>query len=121
MKICKDHWAALRNAIHVRGLGHLGASSGKEAMERAKKEIEGTATDATFDPLMAANNNIWSKALELGGLYLMTRKADGSEYCPLCEVELQYEPGTAQKWIDGCTDAIRSYCEQRGLIRGDRA
>ena len=117
MKICTDHWAKLRAAIHAKGMSHLGASSGEEAAERLKAELDGTATDSTFDPLMAANNMIWSRALEMGGLYLMTQKEDGTEYCPLCEVDIH--GGNSAEWIDGCTDFLRKSCEEKGLIRAD--
>lgn len=119
MKICSDHWAALRAAIHAKGMSRLGASSGEEAAARLVAELEGTADDSTFDPLMAANGMIWGRALELGGLYLMASKSDGSEYCPLCEARDKGGADPAE-WIDGCTDSLRKHCEARGLLQADK-
>lgn len=121
MKMCQPHWDQIREAIRVRGLSHLGASSGIEALERLNDELAGRATPDTYDPLMDANNMIWSKALEFGGLYLMGQKDDGSQYCPLCEVDIHTparEDGRpeAQHWIEGCTDTILRHCREISLV-----
>ena len=48
---------------------------------------------------MAAHNMIVGRALELGGLYLMT-----GDYCPVCEAMKHGQPET--HWIDGPSDAV---------------
>lgn len=117
MKICTEHWAALRKGVQDRGMWHLVAQSGKEAIDQMVDELQGEDTKAQHDPLMAAHWAISGKALEQGGLYLMGRKDDGSDYCPLCEVEAHTEAGMAQKWIDGCLDAQREYCVEIGRLK----
>lgn len=116
MKICQAHWDSLRAAIKERGLDHLGAKNGEEAVERMQDELNGVATDDTYDPLMSANWMISSNALQAGGLYLMGADEKGEQYCPLCEVEKHIGVGTAAEWIQGCTDSIRQHCIEKGLI-----
>jgi len=122
MKICKPHWEQLQEAIKARGLWDLVAANGQAAVYRMKQELEGTATDSTYDPLMDANNMISLKALELGGLYLLT-----GDYCPLCEAEAHTKipedlpdeirkGGITAYWINGCTDSILEYCREHGLV-----
>lgn len=116
MKFCQPHWEELRAAIQTRGLNHLVARSGEEATQRLRDELEGTADNKTFDPLMAAHNQITARALEAGGIELLS-----SGDCPLCFIELGVKNGTGQdgaatNWISGCTDSILEYCTTAGLI-----
>lgn len=123
MKFCQKHWDMLRSAIEARGLMHLVAKSGEAAMERAVEEVEGRADDTSYDPLMSAHWMISGRAIEMGGLYLMT-----GDLCPICEVventshwprEGESEPvGAAwveKQWIEGPADAALAYCQERGL------
>lgn len=66
-----------------RGLDHLGAKSGNEAAAAIAAQMSGE--EAAYDPLMDCNNMIWSRGLEMCGLYLMTQKPDGSDFCSICE------------------------------------
>lgn len=118
MKMCQPHWDELRKAIADRGLSHLVAKDGKVAIERVEDELRGTATDKTYDPLMDAHWMISGKALEMGGLYIMGEKHDGSQYCPLCEVDIHAKDigENAQEWIKGCTDSILVHCQERKLV-----
>ena len=112
MRICQSHWEKLRAAIDARGMTPLVARTGREAMERAVEELDGSATDATFDPLMAANNAISARALEHVGLFLLT-----GDYCPICEFCKHIEPPPAgheyadneSYMIDGPADAMQEY------------
>lgn len=119
MKICLPHWEKLRKAIADRGLDHLGAKSGEEAITSIKEELSGG--EPPFDPLMACNNMIWSRGLEIGGLYLMSAKEDGEEYCPICEA-IAHKPADADVqwiedyWILGPADAALSRCRDLGLV-----
>lgn len=111
MKFCQPHWDDLKTAIKDRGLWHLVAADGRAAMDRAIDEMNRTATDKAYDPLMAAHWSICGQAMKQGGLYLMS-----GDYCPLCELEKHTEAGMAKRWVDGCTDSILSYCQERGLV-----
>jgi len=111
LKFCQPHWDELKDAVKARGMWPLVAENGQAAINRMVDEIENRATDDTYDPLMSAHWMIASRALECGGLYLMT-----GEYCPLCEVENHTEAGEAAKWIAGCTDSIRTFCQERGIL-----
>lgn len=117
MKICAAHWQQLRDALDARGLTHLISKDGEALTEIVMDELNGVPKqERGYDPLYDANMMIWSRALQMGGLYLMTQKADGSEYCPLCEVEVHLGEGMATEWINGCTEAIRKHCQEQGLV-----
>jgi hypothetical protein len=118
MRICQDHWDKLRGALKERGIDHLGAQSGVELMENIKTTFDGGQPN--YDPLIDCNNMIWSRGLEMGGLYLMNTKEDGSSYCPICEA-IVYQPSYTREdheryWIDGPADAALAHCRMLGLI-----
>ncbi len=118
MKFCEPHWQELKDAIRARGLWHLVASSSEAAFERAKAELGGKGTLATYDPLMAAHWAICSRAIELGGLYLLE-----GPYCPLCELDAhtknpdgsKSDPPQSREWIKGVSDAVERFCIENGL------
>ena len=110
MKFCQAHWDELKAAVERKGMGDLIAPSGAAAVYRMKQELEGTATDSAFDPLLAAHWAIARNAIEMGGLYIM------GDYCPLCEVKEHLGETEAKAWIEYSTDAMREYCLEQGLI-----
>lgn len=108
MRCCADHWAVMRKAVHDRGLSHLVAGSGHEAVARTMREIEahekGTPPpDTDFDPLMAMNWSFVSKVMDKLGLSVMAPRTepDGmpdnideagfNHICPLCVVRRQFD------------------------------
>ena len=97
-------------------MGHLILQGGEELAKRIKDELEDKATPANWDTLAAATWAIYGFALQVGGLYLMTCKEDGSAYCPLCEAEVRAGAGTAVEWITGCLDAQLKYAREQGLM-----
>lgn len=112
MKMCQPHWEKIRKAINDRGMGHLGAKTGKQAMANAITELEGRSAENGFDPLMGCNNMIWSQALKILGLGLMSNNPDGSEKCPVCEAMIAYE----RWWIDGPADVMLKEAKEQKLI-----
>jgi hypothetical protein len=121
MKFCQPHWDALRAAIEARGLGGLVAANGRDAHARMVAELKGTDEPADFDPLMSAHWMIVNRALEMGGLYLMT-----GDYCPICEV-LKHHPADCGEpsctpetltryWIDGPAEAALVHAREAGLL-----
>jgi hypothetical protein len=119
MKFCQDHWNKLRTAMTARGLDHLGAKSGEDAIASVKAELDGEETE--FDPLMACHWMITSRAIEIGGLYLMTKKEDGGDYCPICEAAAHADVplGVVEDyWINGPADAAQAEARKRGLVPG---
>jgi len=111
MKFCQDHWNKLKQAIEERGLMHLVAPDSQTAMENIKEELAGTNTIENYDPLMNATHMIYGRAIECGGLYLMT-----GDFCPLCELEKYTQKGEDQVWINGCCDSILEYCRENRLV-----
>lgn len=113
MNICKEHRSALKLAITSRGLGDFIAKDGAEAM----RQMQATLANPdelrleNFDPLMAANNMIFSFAMENAGLDLLAPdEKTGKSPCPLCFVAGPY----AQNWIDGaCDQAAEMVAELR--------
>jgi hypothetical protein len=112
MKFCQPHWDRLRNAIKERGIDHLGAKTGEQVIEEMKADLEGQKRP--YDPLLDCHWMITCRAMELGGLYLMTQKEDGSNYCPICEVIAH--GGDEDHWINGPADAALEECRKRGLV-----
>ncbi len=109
MKFCQEHWNGLRAAIEERGLTHLVARGGKEAVESLAREARGEATKDDFDPLMAAHNMILGQFVEDIGL-----AAFDGEKCPLCEVE-KSRAGLAKNWTDGSADSALEMARELGL------
>ena len=122
MKMCLPHWGALKTMIVDKGMGGLITVDAEAAHTQILEEIEGTASVATYDPLMAANWMLMGMAVKHGGLYLMYGKpGDGGEYCPLCEVEaagvrFEDKAGLSVEWLEGCTDTILEYCRGQRLL-----
>ena len=112
MRICQPHWDRIRKALDDRGIGHLGAKSGAEAVRAIVTELEGRAAENDFDPLMGCNNMIFAEGLKRCGLVLMTPKEDGSERCPICESMEQY----AEWWIQGPADAMFKEAKEKGIV-----
>lgn len=108
MQFCQIHWQALRDAIDARGLAHMIAPDGATARKRLQAEKDGTATDETFEPLLAAHNMIGSAALNLIGSYIFT-----GPYCPLCEVEKIFG---RTNFINDVSDIVLQYCRDKKLV-----
>lgn len=121
MKICQEHWAKLKAAISERGLDHLVAKSGEEAFDGVVTELQGGKSE--YDPLMSCNNMIWNVGLQQGGLYLMGKKEDGTQFCPICEsLEHQLPPEGMTKaqqeasWINGPADIALEHARKLSLM-----
>ena len=112
MQICQTHWDAIRKALDDRGIGHLGAKTGQQAIAAISNELEGREAENDFDPLMGCNNMIFAEGLKRCGLVLMGAKEDGSEYCPICESQRQY----GEWWINGPADAMLAEAKEKGLV-----
>lgn len=112
MQFCKDHWDKLRKAIEDRGLSHLVVKSEEAVFENIVAELQGEKV--VYDPLIDCHWMITNKALETGGLYLLTNKKDGTQYCPVCEAVTH---GNLEcDWIDGPADAVLNYCREKNLV-----
>jgi hypothetical protein len=104
MNICQPHWDRLKLAITSRGLADFIAKDGKEAVRQAVTQIEDptTLTLENFDPLMGANNLIFSAAMQRVGLALLAPDPEtGRPPCPICKCA---GPKFDQSWIDGAAD-----------------
>ena len=109
MQLCSNHWADLRKAIDTVGLSQFVSSSGKAAAEKIQLELQ-SEENKTFDPLLAANFAIWSNALEMGGLYLMT-----GDYCPICE-SVKHNGPPADFWINNAVNEQLEKAKRLGLV-----
>ena len=119
MKFCQPHWDALREAIELRGLGHLIAANGREAAARTVADLTGDDDLANYDPLMDVHWMIASRAMCVFGIAAL---AAG---CPVCELlrALPSPPDgfryatNEQYLIDGPADAVQQYCIEHGIAR----
>ncbi len=122
MKYCQPHWDRLRSAIEQRGMGHLTARSGEEAMMRFEEEVIGQATKHTFDPLMACHNRVVERATQRFGLALFAPNEDGSEKCPVCllltlpDDKGRDRAGLEVHYSDELADSVLEYCRSEGLV-----
>ena len=127
MKICKDHWQLMHDAVDSRGMTDLVAKSGEAVVEDQVRQLEeakatGTVSDKTtrdtFDPLMSMHWHFTNNALQYGGLYLMGQNPYDSEgnYCPVCEFAKHYKEFDAKKEIGDVADQMRIYCIEQKLI-----
>lgn len=115
MRFCQSHWDRLKKAIEDRGLNHLIAKDGKEAMQQAIKQLQGVDDKRKdYDPLMSAHWQIVENAIKAGGLYIMM-----GDICPLCEVDkhqAEMQPGnSSDDWIKYASDAQLEYAKSMGL------
>jgi hypothetical protein len=85
MKFCQPHWDLARELVEKHGLMPLVAKDGQEAIDRTVAELKGAPLAETFDPLMQIHWHFTNNALRLGGLEMLTPKADGTPRCPVCE------------------------------------
>lgn len=121
MKFCQPHWDKLKAAVTERGMWPLVARSGAEGVARMAEEIQGTATDATYDPLMACHWMIAGRALDCLGLYVM-----GGDLCPLCEVLRVHDSkpcehgcthdDVEERWINGPADAALRHVRESPVL-----
>jgi len=104
MKFCHFHWDMLKNAVEDKGMWHLVAKSGQEAMERTKSEIEDGSQPGNFDPLMRLHWMISGRALEGLGLYLLS-----GDYCPMCEAGKCCAKckSLVDSWPNSAADAVK--------------
>ena len=104
MRICKDHWSAMRMEIDRLGLSSFVAGSGEDAMARAERDLESHLEGAKplvsdWDPLMAMNWNFCSRVMESWGLRIMEQRhqiddgmpENGGYVCPLCVVRRDFD------------------------------
>lgn len=99
MKMCKDHWARIKQAIDDRGLTHLVAKSDQEIEERITKELDGEEDPKDFDPLMSMNSTLFGLVLERMGLVVLVERDEAEDgmppndghVCPLCIIRKGYD------------------------------
>ncbi len=117
MKICKDHWEMMRNAIEDRGMSGLVARDSETAFDNIKEELSGGRPD--FDPLMSMHWHWTNEAIRCGGLYLMGEDETGAndgQFCPVCEFEKNAEGFDAKISIGIVADQMAEYARSEGLI-----
>ena len=109
MRMCQPHWDALRNGVERRGLARFIGSA-----DAAMRQTVGEMPPGPYDPLIAAHNMIWGRAMEIGGLEVMMDNDDGSERCPLCHAVLN--GADEANWTEGPLDAILQEFEANGWV-----
>lgn len=128
MNFCTSHWEKLKEAVTKHELFHLVAKSGEELAGKMKKEI-----DEKFvvpDPLMTACMMLTSRALEIGGNYLLlSLDENGKAFCPMCELNKNADMKEAPLpkgfttvsdfWMDSCVEAIKKDFIKKGYLNRD--
>jgi hypothetical protein len=116
MKICQTHWDMMRASIEARGMSSLIATSGEAALANEVAALQGE--EAPFDPLMSMHWFFTNEALRNGGLYLLTARDDGTQFCPVCEFEKHARGFVVQEVIDETADRMREHAVKERLIPG---
>lgn len=121
MRICKEHWKTMREAVDARGMTGLVAKDGKQAVDDAVADLrqEPDPENERFDPLMSMNWHWMNNALREGGLYLMGQTEDGSNdghYCPLCEYAKHMQGFEADEAIGLVADQMLNWARGEGLV-----
>lgn len=113
MKFCDNHWESLKDAIEIRSLSHLVSKNEEDAAARIQKELDGKHSLDNYDPLLNAYWMLMQKAVEMGGIYMMSN----DNICPLCEVRNNLGLLEDIRWINGCCDSILVFCEENNLVK----
>lgn len=110
VNICLEHWEQLRAAIAKRGLDQYIAKDGAAALKVFTGQLEDNMLRLeTFDPLLSANNMIFSVAMKYAGLDLLASdEKTGKPRCPLCYVAGPKAPS----WIEGAADEMAKMVER---------
>lgn len=121
MKMCQEHWDALKTAINDAGLEQFVTKSGAVVVAKMTSEAESGLNRTNFEPLMGAHNSIVSNALSLAGLAVMQDNEDGTERCPLCYTiaNCMCNKGDGchvRKWIEYSARDARNAAIRLGLI-----
>jgi len=114
MKMCGDHWNALREEVKKQGLWEFVSASGEHL---AGKLLDGadkaTESKETFDPLMRANMAIIFAVVERAGLGVLA-----TDNCPLCMVkEKSVEKDFVTNWIEGAVGDELKLAIEQGWIK----
>lgn len=126
MKLCMPHWNELRDKIIAHGMQSLVAKTGRDAHARVVDGLENGGKPTNFDPLMSANNMIWSNALSVGGLGIMADNEDGTERCPICWLVASCPCGRGDAcpfltWTTRAADDAKAQAINLGLVGTDAA
>jgi len=118
MRFCLPHWEQLKQALKDAGMSHLITNGGEQLAEKLKRESEGQAV--VPDPLFEAHNMMLERAMNHLGPYIMFQKEDGTDYCPLCEVneKLMPHPETKLKCADSWISTIVPYLKEEYTKEG---
>src|SRR5690348_12627614 len=113
MRICREHWKMMRDAVETRGLSGLVAKDGKQAVDDMVSELRGEpdAKHERFDPLMSMNWHWSGVAMEAGGLAIMGKGPDSNDghFCPICELAAHYSDFKPEVSIGNVADQMREW------------
>lgn len=120
MRMCKPHWAMMREAVEARGMSGLIAKDGKQAIDDAVADInrEPDPKHERFDPLMSMNWHWSGIALKAGGLGMMGQGPESNDghYCPICELASHYDDFKPEAEIGNVADQMLDFARGEGLV-----
>lgn len=116
LQCCQPHWNALRGKLDERGLSHLVALDGREAVNRLVEGLEAPTEDRqadaeTFDPLMGSWFRVMGAFMENepGAMF------EAEMVCPFCRLDRQRE-GLAENWLNGVSDEALEASRDLNLV-----
>jgi hypothetical protein len=115
LRICKDHWTRLREAIEYRGMKSLISKDGN-SMKTRLKDIKSTLKNPTaecFDPFAIAT-------IQISMAFIANVDDEDfpeGQFCPLCEVKAHGQiPDADDDWINGCCDEQLDTARKLNLV-----
>lgn len=120
MRVCKEHWKAMREAIDARGMSGLVAKDGKQAVDDmvAGLQQEPDPKNERFDPLMSLNWHWSGIAIQAGGLGMMGQGPESNDghFCPICELASHYDDFKPDAEIGNVADQMLEWARVEGLM-----
>lgn len=120
VRICKEHWKDMRDAIEARGMSGLIAKDGEQAVNDAVADLnnEPDPKHERFDPLMSMNWHWGRIALEAGGLAMMARGPESNDghFCPICELASHYSDFKPDVEIGKVADQMLDWARGECLV-----
>ncbi|HEX5426602.1 MAG TPA: hypothetical protein VFW94_23845 [Candidatus Acidoferrales bacterium] len=124
MQMCQTHWDKLKARITEEGLMKFVSNSGEQAIEKTLQQSMGDDSNATYDPLMAANMAIWGNLLSQFGIGVMAADAPP---CLLCFMDEAAKNGcgdpdctrkhdSGMDWIEYAVRDQVEEAKKRGLL-----
>jgi hypothetical protein len=118
MHLCDDHNEIFVNGFKLRGLWHLKSATEEDAAKvvAALNGAPGSEKSDITDPYLLGQFLLLQFALDMGGLYLLLPREDGSDYCPVCEYASHVKDADSAMLLNSVCDEVHQSFLDAGLV-----